>query len=119
MFDYAFDEMPTTNRTTNEIDKDDIWDFDDDIRTDGGIVIGFIDLSHSQPWGNLQRMYTVDEPHITRPLVCRFSPATGFYTFNGENALSFPPNQKKEQICGCFEKIRALMGRGLLVSSQQ
>ena len=68
--------------------------------------LGFFDLSHPPSWDNSQRMYTVDDPHITRPLVCQFSPAAGFYALNGESVLSFPLNQTKEQICACFERIR-------------
>jgi len=51
-------------------------------------------------------MYTIDEPHIERPLVKIDTPAAGFYALNGESVLSFPPNQEKEEICGCFERIR-------------
>ena len=98
--EYAFDE-DAFDQPHNKRESD-----DDDIRTDGGTVVGFFDLSHPQPWDNSQRLYTVDDPHITRPLVCRFSPAAGFYALNGESVLSFPPNQEKEQICACFEKIR-------------
>ena len=106
--EYAFDEdahdEPHNKREDDEDDED--WERDEDIRTDGGTVIGFFDLSHPQPWDNSQRMYTVDDPHITRPLVKIDTPAAGFYALNGESVLSFPPNQEKEQICGCFEKIR-------------
>jgi len=106
--EYAFDEdvhdQPHNKREDDEDDED--WERDEDVRTDGGTVIGFFDLSHPQPWDNSQRMYTVDDPHITRPLVKIETPAAGFYALNGESVLSFPPNQEKEQICDCFEKIR-------------
>ncbi|WP_254837548.1 IS630 family transposase [Natronomonas marina] len=106
--EYAFDEdaddQPHNKREKDQDDED--WDRDEDIRTDGGTVIGFFDLSHPQPWDNSQRMYTVDDPHITRPLVKIDTPAAGFYALNGESVLSFPPNQEKEQICECFETIR-------------
>ena len=51
-------------------------------------------------------MYTVDDQTITRLLLKIDTPAAGFYALNGESVLSFPPNQEKEQICDCFEKIR-------------
>jgi transposase len=51
-------------------------------------------------------MYSVDDPHITRPLVKIDTPAAGFYALNGESVLSFPPDQTKEHICDCFERIR-------------
>jgi len=106
--EYAFDEEAHDQpHNKQEDDKDDEdWDRDEDVRTDGGTVIGFFDLSHPQPWDNSQRMYTVDDPHITRPLVKIDTPAAGFYALNGESVLSFPPNQEKEQICDCFEKVR-------------
>jgi transposase len=106
--EYAFDEdasdQPHNKRDDDEDDED--WDRDDEVCTDGGTVVGFFDLSHPQPWDNSQRLYTVDEPHITRPLVKIDTPAAGFYALNGESVLSFPPNQEKEEICGCFEAIR-------------
>ena len=106
--EYAFDEdahnQPHNKREDDEDDED--WDRDEDIRTDGGTVVGFFDISHPQPWDNSQRLYTVDEPHITRPLVKIDTPAAGFYALNGESVLQFPPNQEKERICACFEEIR-------------
>jgi len=107
--EYAFDEDahdPPHNKRESDDDDDDEWSTDEDIRTDGGTVVGFFDISHPQPWDNSQRMYTVDEPHITRPLVKIDTPAAGFYALNGESVLSFPPTQEKEQICECFEEIR-------------
>ena len=108
--EYAFDEdahdQPHNKRESDDDDDEEEWSSDEDICTDGGTVVGFFDISHPQPWDNSQRLYTVDDPHITRPLVKIDTPAAGFYALNGESVLSFPPNQKKEQICGCFEEIR-------------
>jgi transposase len=106
--EYAFDEdtfeHPHNKREDDTDDED--WDRDKDIRTDGGTVVGFFDISHPQPWDNSQRLYTVDEPHIERKLVKIDTPAAGFYALNGKSVLSFPPNQEKEKICECFEKVR-------------
>jgi transposase len=107
--EYAFDEeADDTPHNKDDDDEDDeaAWTVDDDVRTDGGTVVGFFDISHPQPWDNSQRMYTVDEPSITRPLVKIDTPAAGFYALNGESVLSFPVDQTKEQICACFERIR-------------
>jgi transposase len=109
--EYAFDEVDdgTDDQPHNKHDGDDDeeeWAVDDNICTDGGTVLGFFDVSHPQPWDNSQRMYTVDDPHITRPLVKIDTPAAGFYALNGESVLSFPPDQTKEQICECFKRIR-------------
>jgi transposase len=108
--EYAFDEdaheQPHNKRETDDTADDDEWHVDDDVRTNGGTVLGFFDISHPQPWDNSQRLYTVDDPHITRPLVKIDTPAAGFYALNGESVLSFPVDQTKEQICACFERIR-------------
>jgi transposase len=87
-------------------DDEEGWVVDNDICTDGGTVLGFFDTSHPQPWDNSQRLYYVDDPHITRPLVRHDEPTVGFYALNGESVVSFPENQEKEQICGCLERVR-------------
>ena len=107
--EYAFDEEAHDqlhNKREDDEDDEEEWSTDDDICTDGGTVVGFFDISHPQPWDNSQRMYSVDEPTITRQLMKIDTPAAGFYALNGESVLSFPPNQEKEQICRCFEKVR-------------
>ena len=102
----AFDEDDDEPHNKREGDDEEGWVVDDDICTDGGTVLGFFDTSHPQPWDNSQRMYYVDDPHITRPLVRQDEPAVGFYALNGESVVSFPDNQEKEQICTCLERIR-------------
>ena len=103
---FAEDTTDDPHNTRPEDDSDEEWTVDDDVRTDGGTTVGFFDISHPQPWDNSQRLYTVTEPTITRPLVKIDTPAAGFYALNGESVLQFPPNQEKEQICACFEEIR-------------
>ena len=71
----AFDEDDDEPHNKREGDENGGWVVDDDICTDGGTVLGFFDASHPQPWDNSQRMYYVDDPHITRPLVHMFEPA--------------------------------------------
>jgi len=101
----AFNE-DDDNQPHNKREDDQDGDRDENVRTNGGTVIGFFHLSHPQPWDNSQRMYTVDATHITRPLLQTNTPAAGFYAPNGESGLSFPANQEKEQICGYFKKTR-------------
>ena len=103
----AFDEE-SDGAPHNKRDGDDEkgWVVDEEIRTDGGTVLGFLDTSHPQPWDNSQRLYTVDDPHITRPLVKLDEPAVGFYALSGESVIQFPINQEKERICDCLEGIR-------------
>jgi len=102
----AFDEERDQPHNKRENDDEEGWVVDDDICTDGGTILGFFDASHPQPWDNSQRMYYVDDPHITRPLVHLFEPAVGFYALNGESVVSFPEDQTKERICDCLEGIR-------------
>lgn len=89
-----------------EGDDEDGWVVADDICTDGGTVIGFFDVSHPQPYDNSQRLYYVDDPHITRPLVKLYEPAVGFYALNGTSLVCFTEDQTKEQLCGVLEQIR-------------
>ncbi|HZD42501.1 MAG TPA: IS630 family transposase, partial [Methanomicrobiales archaeon] len=103
----AFDEEPDdTPHNKRDGDDEEGWVVDEEIRTDGGTVLGFLDTSHPQPWDNSQRLYTVDDPHITRPLVKLDEPAIGFYAISGESVLQFPSNQEKERICECLEGVR-------------
>jgi transposase len=102
----AFDEDDDEPHNKREGDENGGWVVDDDICTDGGTVLGFFDASHPQPWDNSQRMYYVDDPHITRPLVHLFEPAVGFYALNGKSVVSFPEDQTKERICECLDRIR-------------
>ncbi len=104
--DDAFDEEEAVPHNKRARDDEEGWVVDEDICTDGGTVIGFLDASHPQPWDNSQRLYTVDDPHITRPLVKLNEPAVGFYALTGESVLSFPSDQTKEEICLCLEQIR-------------
>jgi len=105
--DEAFDEEEDPDPHNKRDDDDEEgWIVDDEICTDGGTVLGFFDASHPQPWDNSQRMYYVDNPHITRPLVQIFEPAVGFYALNGHSVVSFPEDQTKERICDCLERIR-------------
>jgi transposase len=92
----------------NKRDGDDAegWVVDDDVRTDGGTVLGFFDASHPKPWDNSHQMWCVDDPHIERPLVHVHEPAVGFYALDGKSVVTFTEDQTKERICECLERIR-------------
>ena len=102
----AFDEDSAEPHNKHDSDEEEGWVADDDICTDGGTVLGFFDTSHPQLWDNSQRLYYVDGPHITRPLVRHDEPMVGFYALNGNSVVNFPENQEKEQICACLEGVR-------------
>lgn len=97
------DEEPHNKR---EDDDEEGWTVDDNIRTDGGTVVGFFDVSHPQPYDNSHRVWYVDNPHIERPLFEIDEDAVGFYALNGESVLNFHSNQKKEKICATLESVR-------------
>lgn len=101
-FDEESDDTPHNKR---DGDDEEDWVVDEEIRTDGGTGLGFLDTSHPQPWDNSQPLYTVDDPHITRPLVKVDEPVVGFYALAGESVVQFPVNQEKERICECLEGI--------------
>ena len=101
----AFDEDQTPHNKRDG-DTEEGWVVDEEICTDGGTVLGFLDASHPQPRDNSQRLYTVDDPHTTQPLVKLDEPAVGFYALSGESVIQFPTDQTKEQICRCLEGIR-------------
>jgi transposase len=102
----AFNETEADKPHNKRDDDDEEGWVVNDIYPDGGTVIGFFDTSHPQPWDNSQRLYSVDDPHITRPLVRHDEPTVGFYALNGESVVSFPEDQTKERICDCLERIR-------------
>lgn len=89
-----------------EDDDEEGWIVDDDVCTDGGVVLGFFDASQPQPYDNSRRVWYVDDPHVERPLVKIDEPAVGFYALNGESLVEFCEDQKKEDICGVLESIR-------------
>ena len=55
-FDKESDDTPHNKR---DGDDEEGWVVDEEICTDGGTVLGFLDTSHPQPWDNSQRLYTV------------------------------------------------------------
>ena len=100
------DEETDEPHNKREGDDEDGWVVDDDIRTDGGTVVGFFDASQPQPYDNSRRVWYVDYPHIERPLVKTENSAVGFYALNGESLVSWTENEEKERICGVLEKVR-------------
>lgn len=105
---FAGDGTGAPHNKQPEDDEDENWTVDNDVRTDAGTTVGFFDVSHPQLqlWDNSQRLYTVNEPMTIPALMKIDTPAVGFSAFNGESVLQFLPNQEKERIRACFEKIR-------------
>lgn len=105
--DDALDENPDAEpHNKREGDDEDGWVVDDDICTDGGIVVGFFDASQPQPYDNSRRVWYVDDPHVERPLVKTEDSAVGFYALNGESLVRWTEDETKERICGVLEQVR-------------
>jgi transposase len=103
----ALDEPPDDEpHNKREGDSEDGWVVKDDVRTDGGTIVGFLDASHPQPYDNSRRVWYVDDPHIERPLVKTEQSAVGFYALNGESLVRFTEDETKERICGVLEQVR-------------
>jgi len=94
----AFNETEADKPHNKRDDDDEEGWVVNDIYPDGGTVIGFFDTSHPQPWDNSQRLYSVDDPHITRPLVRHDEPTVGFYALNGESVVSFPGSDERTHL---------------------
>jgi len=97
------DDDPHNKR---EGDEDEGWTVDDDVCTDGGTVVGFLDASQPQPYDNSRRVWYVDDPHVERPLVKTEDSAVGFYALNGESLVRWTEDETKERICRVLEKVR-------------
>ena len=87
-------------------DGEDGWVVDENVCTDGGTVLGFLDASQPQPYDNSRHVWYVDDPHIERPLVKTEDSAVGFYALNGQSLVRFTEDEKKERIYEVLELVR-------------
>ena len=87
-------------------DDEDGWVVDEDVCTDGGTVIGFLDASQPQPYDNSRRVWYVNDPHVERPLVKTEDSMVGFYALNGESLVRWTEDETKERICEVLELVR-------------
>ena len=104
--DDALDEDDDEPHNKQGGDGEDGWVVDEDVCTDGGTVLGFLDASQPQPYDNSRRVWYVDDPHIERPLVKTEDSAVGFYALNGESLVRFTEDETKERICDVLELVR-------------
>lgn len=83
-------------------------DEDDDIVTDGGIVVGFLDEAWPQPTANRRRLWGFDTPTIQKETPSDdFEDAVlGFYALNGESVVRCKPDVTKESFAEFFVRIR-------------
>jgi transposase len=92
---------------------------DDDLVTDGGVVVGFLDEAWPQPTANRRRLWAFGTPTIQKETPTEnFEDAViGFYALNGESVVRCKPDVTKESIAEVFLRIREQnpAGRILLV----
>ena len=92
---------------------------DDDLVTDGGIVVGFLDEAWPQPTDNRRRLWAFGTPIIEKETPTEnFEDAVlGYYALNGNSVVRCKPDVSKESIAEFFLRIREQnpSGRILLV----
>jgi hypothetical protein len=71
----AFDEESDEPHNKREGDNQEGWVVDDEIRTDGGTMVGFFDTSHPQPWDNPQRLKLVKHARARQEVRDRHHPS--------------------------------------------
>jgi len=91
----------------------------DDIVTDGGVVVGFLDEAWPQPTDNRRRLWAFGTPTIQKETPTEnFEDAVlGFYALNGESVVRCKSDVTKESFAEFFMRIREQnpAGRILLV----
>jgi transposase len=92
---------------------------DDEIMTDGGVIVGFLDEAWPQPTDNRRRLWAFGTPILQKETPTEnFEDAViGFYALNGESVVRCKPDVTKESIAEVFMRIREQnpTGRILLV----
>lgn len=73
---------------------------DDDLATDGGAIVGFLDEAWPQPTDNYHRLWAFDTPTLRKDLPTdTFDDAVfGFYALNGESVVACKPDVTKESV---------------------
>jgi len=92
---------------------------DDDLVTDGGVVVGFLDEAWPQPTANRRRLWAFGTPTIQKetPTENFEDAVVGFYALNGESVVRCKPDVTKESFAEFFMRIREQnpAGRILLI----
>lgn len=75
-------------------------DLDDDVVTDGGFVLGFLDEAWPKPTDNSRRLWAFGTPVLRKVTpVSTFDDAVfGFYAILGESAVACKPDVSKESV---------------------
>jgi transposase len=75
-------------------------ELDDDVVTDGGFVIGFLDESWPRPTDNSRRLWAFEKPTLSKQTpTANFDDAVfGFYALLGESVVACKPDLTKESV---------------------
>ena len=74
---------------------------------DKNVIIGFFDEASPQTTANTQRFWSFGKQIVCKNSTKYKANTFGFYALNGNSAVDFEKNSKKESICIFIEKIRA------------
>lgn len=77
---------------------------DDDLATDGGAIVGFLDEAWPQPTDNSHRLWAFGTPTLRKDLPTdNFEDAVlGFYALNGQSVVACKPDVTKESVGDFF-----------------
>ena len=79
---------------------------DDDIVTDGGVVIGFLDEAWPRPTDNSRRLWAFEKPTLTKetPTANFDDVVFGFYALTGTSVVACKDDLSKESVADCFPR---------------
>lgn len=70
-------------------------------------VIGFFDETSPQTSSNTQRLWSFTKPTIYKNTTRLRANSFGFYALNGNSAIDFKENSKKESVCEFLSEIKS------------
>jgi transposase len=77
---------------------------DDDIVTDGGVVVGFLDEAWPRPTDNSRRLWAFEKPTLNKetPTPSFDDVVFGFYALNGDSVVACKDDLSKESVSDFF-----------------
>ena len=120
---YAIPRPESPNRPDDADDQleeraDDEDEYEEnDVATDGGTVVGFLDEAWPQPTANSQRVWAFGTPRLAKQLPSFDDAVLGFYAVIGTSAVACKPDVSQSSLAEFFAQIREQnpTGRILLV----
>jgi len=77
---------------------------DDDVVTDGGVVVGFLDEAWPRPTDNSRRLWAFEKPTLNKetPTPSFDDVVFGFYALNGDSVVACKDDLSKESVSDFF-----------------